>query len=91
MGKYMFVCRNPPESNIPQIDVDRIVSIQASKLREEYKTDCLNMKQLQQVLNIGESNVYSWIKSCNSVRVIGRRKVIPVILVARYLVTGEKI
>lgn len=91
MGKYMFVERNQPKTDVPQVDVEKLVSIQASKLREEYKTDCLNMKQLQQVLNVGESNVYLWAKECKAVRIIGRRKVIPVVLVAQYLVTGEKI
>lgn len=91
MRKYLFVDKTQPETSKPQIDVDKLVSIQASKLREEYKTDCLNMKQLQQVLNVGESNVYLWAKECKAVRIIGRRKVIPVVLVAQYLVTGEKI
>lgn len=91
MRHYKFIEKHHPEADAPKFDVERLISIQATALREEYKTDCLNMKQLQQVLNVGESNVYAWVKECKAVRVIGRRKVVPVVLVARYLVTGEKI
>ena len=71
-----------------QIDVGRLVEIQARQLRDTYKVDCLDAKQLQAVLNVGESNVYDWLKKCRFVRTIGRRKVVPIIAVANYLVTG---
>ncbi len=70
-------------------DVTKLVEIQTKQLRDTYKVDCLNAKQLQTVLNVGESNVYDWLKKCQSVRTIGRRKVVPIIVVANYLVTGN--
>ena len=81
---------NPKKSEpqLQQKDFDKLVTIQASQLRGAYKTDCLDVKQLQQVLNVGESNAYDWLKSCPAVRVIGRRKVVPVVWVSYYLVTG---
>lgn len=77
-----------PEPRLQQKDLDKLVTIQTSQLRGVYKTDCLNVKQLQQVLNVGESNAYDWVKTCPAVRIIGRRKVVPVVWVAYYLVTG---
>lgn len=81
---------NPKKSEpqLQQKDFDKLVTIQASQLRGAYKTDCLDAKQLQQVLNVGESNAYDWLKNCPAVRVIGRRNVVPVVWVAYYLVTG---
>lgn len=70
-------------------DLDKLVKIQADQLRQNYGTDCLDVKQLQQVLNVGESNAYDWIKNCPAVRLIGRRKVVPIVWVAYYLVTGN--
>ena len=70
-------------------DVAKLVEIQTKQLRDTYKVDCLDAKQLQAVLNVGESNVYDWLKKCQSVRTIGRRKVVPIIVVANYLVTGN--
>ena len=65
---------NPKKSEpqLQQKDFDKLVTIQASQLRGAYKTDCLDVKQLQQVLNVGESNAYDWLKNCPAVRVIGR-------------------
>lgn len=77
-----------PEPQRKQIEVDKLVKIQADQLRQNYGADCLDVKQLQQVLNIGESNAYDWIKNCPAVRVIGRRKVVPIVWMAYYLVTG---
>lgn len=67
----------------------QLISIQANLLSQRFGTDCLDAKQLQAVLNVGETNVYSWLKKCSAVRVIGRRKVVPIISVANYLVTGN--
>ena len=72
----------------PCTDVAQLVEIQAKLLRDTYKVECLDAKQLQAVLNVGETNVYDWLKKCQSVRTIGRRKVVPIIAVANYLVTG---
>ena len=78
-----------PEPQPQHKDLDKLVSIQTAQLRGAYKTDCLDVKQLQQVLNVGESSAYDWLKSCPAGRVIGRRKVVPVVWVAYYLVTGN--
>lgn len=71
------------------MDKTKLIEIQTEQLRATYKVDCLDAKQLQSVLNVGESNVYDWLKKCRSVRVIGRRKVVPIITIANYLVTGN--
>ena len=78
-----------PESQHQNKDLDKLDKIQVDQLRGVYKTDCLDVKQLQQVLNVGESNAYDWVKNCPAVRVIGRRKVVPIIWMAYYLVTGN--
>ena len=87
----LFGQTKKPESQhqSQQIEVDKLVKIQVDQLRGVYKTDCLDVKQLQTVLNVGESNAYDWIKNCPAVRVIGRRKVVPVVWMAYYLVTGN--
>ena len=77
-----------PESQHQTKDLDKLVRIQADQLRQNYGTDCLDVKQLQQVLNVGESTAYKWLKSCNAVRKIEHRKVVPVVWMAYYLVTG---
>ena len=77
------------ESTPKQIEATELISIQTVQLRQNYNTECLDAKQLQQALNVGETNVYKLIKNCPTVRVIDRRKVIPIIAVATYLVTGK--
>ena len=84
----LFGTAKKPEPQPQHKDLDKLVKIQADQLRQNYGTDCLDVKQLQQVLNIGESNAYDWIKNCPAVRVIGRRKVVPIVWMAYYLVTG---
>lgn len=71
------------------VKTDKLIEIQTAQLRALYQTECLNAKQLQQVLNVGETNTHLWIKSCPAVRTIGRRKVVPIITVSKYLVTGN--
>jgi len=77
------------ESQHQQIEIDKLIKIQADQLRQSYGTDCLDVKQLQQVFNVGESNAYEWLKSCPAVKLIGRRKVVPVVWLAYYLVAGN--
>lgn len=84
----LFGNAKTPESQSQHKDLERLVKIQVDQLRHIYGTDCLDVKQIQQVLNIGESNAYDWLKHCPAVRIINRRKVVPVIWVAYYLVTG---
>lgn len=84
----LFGNASKPESQHQSKDLDKLVKIQADQLRQNYGTECLDVKQLQQVLNVGESNAYDWVKNCPAVRVIGRRKVVPIVWMAYYLVTG---
>lgn len=84
----LFGTAKKPEPQRQKVEVDKLVKIQADQLRSVYNTDCLDVKQLQQVLNVGESNAYDWLKNCPAVRVIGRRKVVPVVWMAYFLVTG---
>ena len=71
------------------LDVAQLVEIQAKALRDTYQVECLDAKQLQTVFNVGETNVYDWLKKCQAVRTIGRRKVVPIVAVANYLGTGN--
>lgn len=71
------------------LDVAQLVEIQVKALRDTYQVECLDAKQLQTVFNVGETNVYDWLKKCQAVRTIGRRKVVSVVVVANYLVTGN--
>lgn len=84
----LFGDTKKPESQSQNKNIDKLIEIETNQLRHIYGTDCLDVKQLQQVLNVGESNAYDWIKKCPMVRVINRRKVVPIIWVAYYLVTG---
>lgn len=85
----LFGTAKKSESTVPQADIDKLISIQSVQLRSTYGTDCLDVKQLQQVLNVGETNAYKWMKKCPVVLVIGNRKVVPVAWVAKYLITGK--
>lgn len=84
----LFGNAKTPESQPQHRDFDKLIEVETDRLRRTYGTDCLDVKQLQQVLNVGESNVRDWIKKCPVVMVINRRKVVPVIWMAHYLVTG---
>lgn len=81
--------RTKETNQTPCTDLAKLVEIQAKLLHDIYKVECLDAKQLQTVLNVGETNVYDWLKRCRSMRTIGRRKVVPIIVVANYLVTGN--
>lgn len=87
--KFKFRDSGNDVPNSLAADVDKLIEIQTQQLRNTYNVECLDIQQLQKVLNIGESNSYKWMKNCPYVRTIGRRKVIPIIWIARYLVTGS--
>ena len=63
----LFGTAKKPEPQHQQADIEKLVKIQADQLRSAYATDCLDVKQIQQVLNIGESNAYDWVKTCPAV------------------------
>lgn len=85
----LFGTEKKSENTSPQVDIYKLISIQSEQLRNTYGTDCLDVKQLQQALNVGESNAYRWMKKCPAVIVIGNRKVVPTVWVANYLITGK--
>lgn len=85
----LFGTEKKSENTSPQVDIYKLIFIQSAQLRSTYGTDCLDVKQLQKVLNVGETNAYKWMKKCPAVMVIGNRKVVPIAWVAHYLVTGE--
>lgn len=66
-----------------------MVEVQLAALRSKYENDCLDAKQLQKVLNTGIANVYKWINQNPHVTQLGRRKVVPIMWVAYFLVTGK--
>jgi predicted DNA-binding transcriptional regulator AlpA len=71
------------------VNVERLIIAQADLLMQKYNTACLDVKQLKEILNVGESNVYELLNT-NSfpTETIGRRKVVPAIALAAYLVLG---
>ena len=85
----LFNAGKKTEDITSQVDTEKLISIQSEQLRKTYGTECLDVKQLQQVLNVGETNAYKWMKKCPAVMVIGNRKVVPIVWVAYYLVHGE--
>lgn len=87
-GTLFGTAKKPAQHQPQHQDIDKLVKLQVEQLRHTYGVDCLDAKQLQQVLNVGESNVYQFLKDCKAVRVIGHRKVVPIVWVAYFLVTG---
>lgn len=85
----LFNAGKKPEDITSQVDTEKLISIQSEQLRKTYGTECLDVKQLKQVLNVGETNAYKWMKKCPAVMVIGNRKVVPIVWVANYLITGK--
>ena len=88
-GSLFSQKRSKKAEQMPGVDVAQLVEIQTKVLRNTYQVECLDAKQLQTVFNVGETNVYDWLKKCQAVRTIGRRKVVSVVVVANYLVTGN--
>lgn len=87
---FRFCQSNQKSENQPsQATIDKMLAIQMNQLRETYHSDCLNVHQLKEVLNVGESNAYEWLNKCPAIRVMNRRKVVPIVWVAYYLVTGQ--
>jgi len=79
------------ESIRNDISTEKLVEIQAMILASTYKTACFDIKQLQKVLKVGESNAYRLVRSGKlPSQTIGRRIVVPVSALAEFLVLGEK-
>ena len=58
---------------------------------DTYQTTCFDIKQLQKVLGIGETNAYRLVRSGKlPSQTIGKRMIVPVSALAQFLVIGEK-
>lgn len=76
--------------NILDTDVEKLVEIQAKMIVAEHHATCFDVKQLQEILGVGESNIYSLLRSGKlSNQTIGKRKVVPVVALAEFLVKGS--
>lgn len=70
---------------------DKLIEIQAVALATTYHATCFDVKQLQDILGVGETNVYRLLRSgALPSRTIGRRKVVTVATLAQFLVMSEK-
>ena len=83
---------NQAENAKNDTSLEKLVEIQAMALASTYKTTCFDVKQLQEILGVGETNVYKLVRSGKlPSRTIGRRrKVVPVSALAQFLGMGEK-
>ena len=71
--------------------IEKLVEIQALALANTYHATCFDIKQLQEVLGIGETNAYRLVRSGKlPSQTIGKRKIVPVSALAQFLVKGEK-
>lgn len=79
------------EDNIKDaISLEKLVEIQTLALVNAYHTTCFDIKQLQEVLGVGETNAYRLVRSGKlPSQTIGKRKIVPVSALARFLVMGE--
>lgn len=76
---------------VEDASIEKLVEIQAIALVNTYHTTCFDIKQLQEVLGVGETNAYRLVKSGKlPSQTIGRRKIVPVSALAQFLVMGEK-
>ena len=74
----LFNAGKKPEDIASHLDLEKLVEIQMEQLRKTFKTDCLDAGQLQEVLNVGETNACQWIRNCQRAWKIGNRKVVPI-------------
>lgn len=83
--------KNEDKSTKNDANLEILVSIQAQMLVDTYHTTCFDIKQLQKVLGIGETNAYRLVRSGKlPSQTIGKRKIVPVSALAQFLVMGEK-
>lgn len=89
--KHKLYGENKIESKKETDNFGKLVEIQAQAMVSVYHSTCFNVKQLQDILGVGETKVYKLIRSGElPSRTIGRRKVVPVSALAEFLVTNEK-
>lgn len=69
--------------------IDKLIETQANILVQQYGTACFDVKQLQSILQVGETNVYQLLRSGKlACRTVGRRKIVAAVVLAQFLVTG---
>ena len=92
--KRLLFAQNAVENTNTSTEItspEKLVEIQTRAMVDTYHTTCFDVKQLQEVLGIGETNAYKLVRSgILPSRTIGRRKVVPVAAVAKFLVMDEK-
>lgn len=89
--KHALIINAPRPSTTDKKELFDMIALQAKLLTEQYHTTCFEVKDLQKVLNIGESNAYELVRKGRlTSQKIGRRITIPVVSVAKFLVAGEK-
>lgn len=72
-------------------EIEKMIEIQAKIMVSTYHTTCFDIKQLQEVLGIGETNAYKLVRSGTlPSQTIGKRKIVPVLALAKFLFMGEK-
>lgn len=94
MKRQLFqenTAKNEDKSIESGTNLEKLVEIQAKMLVDTYHTTCFDIKQLQKVLGIGETNAYRLVRSGKlPSQTIGKRKIVPVSALAQFLVIGEK-
>ena len=94
MKKYegsLFTEKKPKKEirYTPNADIEKLIEQQAGLLISSYGKACLGAEQLQEILGVGESNVYELMKKSDfPTRTIGKRKVVSAVALAAWLVTG---
>ena len=69
--------------------IDKLIETQANILVQQYGTACFDAKQLQSILQVGETNVYQLLRSGKiACRTVGRRKIVAAVVLAQFLVMG---
>ncbi len=67
------------------------VESQARLMVEKYGTTCFDVKQIRDILGIGESNVYRLLRSGKIVcKTIGKRKIVSAVSLAHFLVMDSE-
>ena len=85
------IAKNEDKSIESSTSIEKLVETQALALVNAYHTTCFDIKQLQKVLGIGETNAYRLVRSGKlPSQTIGKRKIVPVSALAQFLVIGEK-
>lgn len=94
MKRQLFqenTAKKKDESIKSDTSLEKLVEIQAKVMVDTYHTTCFDIKQVQEVLGVGETNAYRLVRSGKlPSQTIGKRKIVPVSALAQFLVMGEK-